>query len=480
MTPIDPLGLPTELQVNAWTGDDDAVGALGPDSVRWALESHGEPLPKLLAPEATADPRDWRDPRVGWGLVLPDDDSLPDAVKARGEDAPAPLQALLAARPGSPVLRFRPRRRFTQLRRYYANRPAQDVGLSASARGVHDGALPRYLLLYGGPDVIPWEFQYIANQACAVGRLTLTGPGLERYIEALIGEWSGGAARVTHTVVWAVDHGPNDISSLMRRTIAVPLQRMLAADNELGSNALYFDGARGEATSDALCASLADQRPGLVVTTSHGKTGPLGDPVAMLQDLGLPVSGDFSAVAPADILDAWEPDGAVWYAHACCSAGNDAATIFRGLLEPGSRVDRILEGIAELGANVAPLPEALLGAAKPLRAFIGHVEPTFDWTIKNPETGQPLTSSICDALYNRLFQPDPVGFAMREPYSHVGELYVQRDAAYRAFDEGADTEAIAMATQLAARDRQSMVILGDPTVALPPLPSRAQGAVVHA
>ena len=30
-----------------------------------------------------------------------------------------------------------------------------------------------------------------------------------------------------------------------------------------------------------------------------------------------------------------------------------------------------------------------------------------------------------------------------------------------------------MAAQLGARDRQSMVILGDPTVALPPLPSRA-------
>ena len=136
-------------------------------------------------------------------------------------------------------------------------------------------------------------------------------------------------------------------------------------------------------------------------------------------------------------------------------------------------MDRLLEGIAALGAHVAPLPEALLGAPKPLRAFIGHVEPTFDWTIRHKETGQPLTTSIRQALYNRLFQPDPVGYALREPYSHVGELYAERDAAYRAFDNGEDTEAIAMAAQLGARDRQSMVILGDPTVALPPLPSRA-------
>ena len=43
----------------------------------------------------------------------------------------------------------------------------------------------------------------------------------------------------------------------------------------------------------------------------------------------------------------------------------------------------------------------------------------------------------------------------------------------RAFDDGEDTAGVAMATTLAARDRQSMVVLGDPTVGLPPLPSRA-------
>jgi hypothetical protein len=472
----EPPELPDKLQVNAWTGEAaGASGRLGEESVRWALERYGDTLPKLLAPDTPADPRDWCDPTVGWGLILPDVDDLGDAEKARGEDAPEPIRALLAARPNSPVLRYHPRQRFTQIRRYYTDRRAQDLSLSASARGVEPGALPRYLLIYGGPDLIPWEFQYLLNQACAVGRLTLTGEPLERYVEALIGEWSGTAAQVTHTVVWAVDHGPQDISALMRRYIAEPLQRDLAADNEIGANAIYLDGTRGEATATALGGALAEHRPGLVVTTSHGKTGPLADPPAMLRDLGLPVDLDFGVVSPDALLGAWEPDGAIWYAHACCSAGNDATTIFRRLLEPGSEVDRLLEGIASLGANVAPLPEALLGAAKPLRAFIGHVEPTFDWTIKHKDTGQPLTTSIRQALYNRLFQPDPVGYALRESYSHVGELYTQRDAAHRAFEDGKDTEGIAMAAQLGARDRQSMVILGDPTVALPPLPSRAGG-----
>jgi hypothetical protein len=473
MSSPDMLRLPQLVRANAWTGEPEgAQGRLGPDALGWALAKQGEALPEMLAPAAPADLRNWRDPRVGWGLVLPDDDSLDEEAKARGEDAPAPLRALLDSRVGCPVLRYRAKQRFTSLRRYYLDRPAHDIGLSASARGVGTGALPRYLLLYGGPEVIPWSFQYVASQACAVGRLTLTGAALERYVTSLISEWSDASAEVTNTVVWAVDHGPDDISNLMRRTIAVPLQQRLVDDSEIGDRAVYLDGSDGGATAAGLYEALARGHPGLVVTTSHGKTGPLADPMTMQADLGLPVDGELNTVRPDLLLDAWEPDGAIWYAHACCSAGSDATTIYRGLLDPGSPIDLLLEGIARLGNHVAPLPTALLGAEKPLRAFVGHVEPTFDWTIRNPQTGQPLMTSVVDALYDRLFQPDPLGFALREPYAHVGELYTQRDAAYRAFDEGEDTQGVALATQLAARDRQSMVVLGDPTVALPPLPSR--------
>ncbi|WP_346618360.1 hypothetical protein [Blastococcus montanus] len=476
MTAESAPAYPSELRVNAWTGGETAAGPLGPRARGWALSGHGRALPQLLAPEEEADPADWRDPRVGWGLVLPDDDALPDDVKARGDDAPEPLRELLAARSGSPVLRYRTETelRFTHLRRYYTDRSVQDIALSGPERGTGVGALPRYLLLYGGPDVIPWDFQYLANQSAAVGRLTLTGVGLENYVTALLGNWPGSAARPTHTVVWAADHGPADITRVMRTAIAARVQRSLAGDSEIGAHARYLDGGQHQATAAALYQALGDHHPALVVTTSHGKTGPLTDPAAMVRDLGLPVDDEYSIVDPARVLDAWQPDGAIWYAHACCSAGSDGSTIYAGLLEAGSWVDQVLTGIAGIGAHVAPLPEALLGAPRPLRAFIGHVEPTFDWTIQNPHTGQKLTTSICRGLYDGLFRPAPVGLALREPYSHVGELFAQRDSAYRAFDEGADSAGVAMATTLAARDRQSMVVLGDPTVGVPPLPSRAR------
>ena len=52
------------------------------------------------------DPANWRDPRVGWGLILPESAGLTDDQLAGAGDAPEPIQALVAARQGK-VLRYR-------------------------------------------------------------------------------------------------------------------------------------------------------------------------------------------------------------------------------------------------------------------------------------------------------------------------------------------------------------------------------------
>jgi hypothetical protein len=133
-------------------------------------------------------------------------------------------------------------------------------------------------------------------------------------------------------------------------------------------------------------------------------------------------------------------------------------------------VDQVLKGVAQVGARVAPLPEALLGAAQPLRAFVGHVEPTFDWTLRQPQTGQFLTEPIQDALYSRLFQPQPLGLALRDMYDRLASIFAGYDVQLRQFNKGvAGSEARMLYHLLVARDVQSMVVLGDPTATLPSL-----------
>lgn len=201
-------------------------------------------------------------------------------------------------------------------------------------------------------------------------------------------------------------------------------------------------------------------------------TGPLANPPLMTQQLGWLVDDDFSLLDPTALLAVRQPDGAIWYAHACCSAGCGDQTSYQGLVEAGSSVEQTLSAVAALGVRMAPLPRQLLGAEKPLRAFIGQVEPTFDWALRQPETGQVLTTSLQNALYQRMHRqrPEPVGLAFEECYRHVGELFAQWTHALRQIAQGnSDASLAALRSQLTALDRQSMVILGDPTACLPAL-----------
>ncbi|MBV9082487.1 MAG: hypothetical protein JOZ62_07430 [Acidobacteriaceae bacterium] len=459
---------PSTLSINAYLGEDKRAAA-GPVAERaraWVLRNAPPEVRSFLKAPTAANPADWRDARVGWGLVLPDGPELTDSQRANGSDAPEPIQALLRERKGAPILRYRAgsQHRFRLLRNYVAE---MDVSISGSPDGTEPGALPRYLLIYGTPEEVPWELQYILNGRCCVGRLHLFGPALENYVNALLNDWKKSELQTNHSVVWAVDQGDTDITKLMRDAIAEKVQRRLLSDPQIGpSVATFLDGAN-QATASGLVSALAVQKPGLIVTTSHGQTYPLDNPEMLSGALGLPVDQNFASLQASDLQSQWQPDGGIWYAHACCSAGSDSQTLFTGVVDEGSEVDRVLKGVAKLGAKVAPLPTALLGAKKPLRAFIGHVEPTFDLTLRESSTGQILTAALEKALYDGLYQPWPVGLAFRDAFAKLASLYVSYESNRRAFNGGGNTRGAMLKDLLVSRDVQSMVILGDPTAMLP-------------
>ncbi len=470
----DEIVRPGQLQINGWSPDCGNHGALT-DEPALAVRNLGlvEALRgKMLAPPVRASERDWRHPEVGWGLVLPDDPNLPDAVKARAEDAPEPLRRLLAARPGAPVLRWSPLQGTRALRRYYDDGAAEeDLEIGAPRHGTAAHCLPRYLLIYGSPERIPWAVQFALNMSFCVGRLDL-GPeeGLANYVDALIGDWAGMESDPRAPLVWGVDHGREDITWLMARAIANRLARAYQDDADLTGRLHLKDGA---ASGQNLLTALVERKPALVVTTSHGATGPLSDQALLAAQLGLPVDVNHAPVALSAFRE-WLPSGAIWYAQACCSAGSDAVSRYTGLVGADSGLGRILDGVSmAAGARVAPLPRLLLGSRAPLRAFIGHVEPTFDWTLRQPETGEVLTASVTEALYQDLYQPGlpmPIGLALHRVFDEAGAYFGEWAQARQDVNDnlpGAFERALY--TQLVAMDRQSLVILGDPTVALPPL-----------
>ena len=456
---------PIKLSLNAWAGSGPVKPLEGdvPDAAGWALQRELEATPRLLAPDV-ADLRDWRHKDVGWGVVLADGATIPD-----------PLQKLIANRQGS-VFRYLPKttQEYTHLRNYEAKK---DIAITGSPRGMALEALPQYLLIYGSPKEVPWQLQYVLNANRCVGRLHITGDALARYVKALIEGWpSDVSAKSNHALVWSVvdPEDSEDITHLMRHAIGEAVAKQLQSDDQIGAEAVFLDGANAPTTSNAFVEALAAHQPGLIVTTSHGKTGPIDQPAVMARDLGLPVDQDGSALNAQELLAAWQPSGAIWYSHACCSAGGDGSGFFADLFGDSSRAREVLDAVAGLGPTIAPLPTALLSAERPIRAFIGHVEPTFNWTLEERYTGQFLTSGIVEALYRRLYVEKgeleaPVSYAFRDWYAQTNGLRAQYVQAQARFNRGADTDDVLLTTQLAARDIESTVLLGDPTVAIPPL-----------
>jgi hypothetical protein len=459
-----------DLAINAWTGAAKATGALDSGAGSWAVKKQLPDYPSKLVAGEPADARDWRHKDVGWGVVLPDNDALSITDRANAVDATESIRTLLAVRAGAPVFRYRPDVLAGFVRRYFADGRFFDVALSGSDRGIGDDKLPMYMLIVGSPQEIPWRFQYLMNATCFTGRLDLDEAARARYVTALINDWKDSASTSNRPVVWTVDHGQPDITWLMRHTIADPVAQKLREDSDIGNGVTHLAGP--SAAASALVDTLATTKPSLIVTTSHGLTSPPDDVPTMRKQLGFLVDCGGASVTADALLDKWQPDGAVWYAHACCSAGSDASTSYKGLVQAGSSIALTLEGVAALGGMVAPLPKALLGSSKPARAFIGQVEPTFNLTLRSLENRQVLTSSIRRALYDRMFrkQPEPVGLAVAGCYRHVGELFAQWQQQVQDVNRGVPkAREAAMHSQLMAIDRQSMVILGDPTVAIPAL-----------
>ncbi len=467
---------PLALQSNAWTGTAGAASALSSARAgNWCLN----PLPvadEIAAARGNRAPKgikdwNWRSPDVGWGLVLPENPLLTPEQLATAADAPEPIGRLVAARHPAPVLRWGVREDGgSELRRYDGRggyRPLQ----ATSPVGVDDNEVPRYLLIYAPPGQIPWRHQYTLNLTRHVGRLWLQGRELDNYVSALLDDWQDSACNPRTPLLWSVDHGAHDITWLMHRTISRPLAKAWGADSDLAQYRSLFDH---EATAERLVGGLARLQPGLVVTSSHGMTGPLHDAAAMAAQLGLPVDVEHRVLDLDALCARWQPDGAIWYSHGCCAAGSDTASDYEGLLEPGGDVARVLSGVAAgCGARIAPLPQRLLGLKRPLRAFVGHVEPTFNWTLLDPVNGEPLAHGLQQALYHRLFEDGerrPIGYAMARVFSDVGALLSDWERAARGSNDAAPLQLdAALHYKVSALDRQHTVILGDPTVALPGL-----------
>jgi hypothetical protein len=460
--------LPLSVQIDAWPGQP-AFGPLAGDAQNWGSRTGLPPSQAGLAFTKPADPTDWEHDDVGYGILLPDTpDKQWSKEKVTGANAPEPVRRLLAARPKTQLLYWNAELKNVYVRRYFDDGTSSDPLIGLTTFGIARNRLPMYVLIVGCPERIPWSVQYSLSLRHAVGRLPFEDDAdLASYVDAMLdGDhgWASTPTDVTSPVVWTVDRGATDITRLMRTVFSAPLVKAFSG-TLAGLRTLDDAAATGTGFTQAVTAA----QPAVVVTSSHGAT-PL-DQQQLSASLGLPIDATDTTVPLADLAGSL-PAGCVWFAQACCSAGSAADSSYIQLLEEGSTARLVVDAVATLGSTVAPAPLALLKRPHPVRAVFGHVEPTFDWTLRDGETHQRLANDLVTGLSENLHYGQPLGFILAAYRQGIGVLTTNWVGTNERLKRDHDISVLPALTRLrlTAWDRQSLVLLGDPTVRIPPLP----------
>lgn len=423
--------------------------------------------------------RDGLDPRLladgGWGVVF---------ARDAGPEIREALDPLLRHRQAQAAARDERRFRIfagkdgvhpgdtpeTFLRRHRMSLDAADPDV-----------VPYNLLLAGGPEEIPWDFQHGLDLQYAVGRICFDTPDeYDRYARAVL------TAEATETAEArsgrrAVFFGVQNPGDRPTRLMAEHLLGRVASVIEKDRPAWPVERILGESATKARLAGLlsGDDTPALLFATCHGMGFPKDDP-RQLRHQGALLCQDWPGqgwkelvpedhyLSGDDIGADARPAGLIAFLHACHGAGTPLQDAYPE--RTGKRRDLAPHPLA------ARLPQRLLAAGA--LAVIGHVERTwgysFLWEGAGAQTG-PFEDSL-----KRLLDGWPIGAALEPFVLRRAFLSDQLMAAVRDAGYGIEIDPKELVRKWTAHhDARGYALLGDPAVRLSgaaPAPSAAGSA----
>jgi hypothetical protein len=337
--------------------------------------------------------------------------------------------------------------------------------------------VPRYVLIVGGPDQVPFGFQSLLDSVANVGRVDFPSiDQLAAYAAKLVRLQSAADPVVSReAVVFAPDAGANDPTHYSRQYMAEPLADLMATDLNLATTRILGDAA----TKPALAAALDGKRPAFVYTASHG-LGATSEPLDVqlkyngaicCQTAGpLTLDGLFGADdVPSD--DRPFLEGAVFFQFACYGYGTPAMSEYAHWLDqPGKEAKNADRDF------VAALPKRLLAHPRGPIAFIGHLDTAFLHGFADadaPDTldrwhtrMQPFVSAV-----RMLLEVQASGLAMQamnERYSRLNALLANTyDRMQRGIMQWTDaSQARFLDSWITRGDAQNYMVFGDPGVRL--------------
>jgi hypothetical protein len=268
--------------------------------------------------------------QAGWAVVFAAD--VPAAVRAA-------LQPLIDHRHA----RVPPDRRKVLEYRPGESREAWLGKYGARGADVVPTRVPYYVLLIGGPEAIPFDFQYLLDIEYAVGRLAFDSPEqYARYAESLIAyETIDTVPNVREVVFWSPRHPQDRVTELLTDYLITPLSEGLKNEPPIPavarvlryrSRSLVGPEATKAQLSQVLGAPGPSPPPALAFGAAHGVTWPdrherrlTAQGALLCQDwpgTGPPAPEHYFAAS--DVADDARVHGLVAFFLASCAAGTPA------------------------------------------------------------------------------------------------------------------------------------------------------------
>lgn len=406
----------------------------------------------------------------GWGVIYTHDES--EEVK----EALSPLLQLRRAEAGQDDANY-----FREL--VYLPGESKPKFLSRYKVGpgpVDPAQLPYYLLIVGGPEKIPFLFQYQLDVQYAVGRIHFsTVEEYANYANSVVAAESRSFCRQRKMAFFGVANPGDRATRRSLEDLMIPLADGLEGSwggesRQLpsGGEGWVFESTGGENATKANLGTLlgGDGTPALLFTASHGVGFDDDDPRLMphqgallCQDWpgprrwkeAIPTEHYFSA---DDVADGADLAGLITFHFACYGAGTPKFDDYahrestRRQLAPESFVAR--------------LPQRLLahpgGGAL---AAVGHIDRAWSYSFDWQDAGGQL--SVFTSAFECLLDGFPIGAAMEYFNQRYAELSSDLSAEIESVNYGLETDFLSLSGMWTANnDARSYVVIGDPAVRL--------------
>jgi len=465
--------------INFVTGDHLVPPVSTPDLARWILRdrrnlkeekdlrwSHKRDFKNRgtdRRPAADVNPLDLAS--SGWGVILPQGTSM-DVIKAL-----------------RPLLDHRKEQASRKVETYYRELeyiPGESKDKffkrhQVGAGPAHPKKLPYYLLIVGGPEVVPYRFQYLLDMQYAVGRLFFDSPAdYWHYSESVILAEEGQSHVSPEACFFSVRTPKDRATRLTDDVLVKPLVESLKTTGPEWTLRQF----RGEQASKPELSGLlgGGKTPALLLTAAHGMGFPSDHELQRRQQGAILCSewrGHGSITSPEHYFSADDvgPEarlrGLIAFFFGCYSAGMPDEENFPpsgSWSQPGAPPPSkpFMSGLARRLLS-HPKGSAL--------AVVGHVGQAWGCSFGS-DRNEGITHF--ESFFQQLLEGSPVGLAMDWLNERFAELSTRLSDTLDEYKKDATPVSKRSAKELyqltelwrAHHDARNFVVLGDPAVRL--------------